>query len=667
MRYLGLGSLVLSALIVQIPTALYAQFQEPTKEELQMTEDPKAPGAAAVFLNVQEVTDDPLHYHMFYARVKVLKEKGKELATIEIPYERDNHKVTDIHGRTIHPDGTVIPLQGKPEDLLISKSGDAQYSRKVFTLPSVEVGSILEYTYQIRYDDNHYSSPFWEIQRPYFVHKAHYAFTPFKAFLNGVQNATSHYLVDSRGNVVHSLIWTSVLPPGAKIVTDAIGRYSLDVNDVPAIPDEEWMPPLESVMYHLLFYYESASNGGDFWVTEAKRWSKEVDHFAEPTKTLQEAVAGLIAPGDSDLDKARKLYKAVQTLDNTDFSRAKGQAELKQLGLREAKRAEDTWKQKSGSSEDIALLYLAMLRAAGLTAYDLKVVNRDRAVFTPDYLNFNQFDDNIIVLSTGGKEILLDPGEKMCPFEMLHWKHAGAMGVRQSAEGRALYTTPLGVYTANTLTRFADLKLDEHGAVQGSVRFVMVGQEALRWRQFALRNDEDELKKDFDRWLQSALPEGVEGHLDHFIGLDDPNSQLLAICKVDGALGAATSKRLLIPGFFFETRRRQPFVEEVKREEPVDMRYAEQITDQVEYSFPATLTVEGAPQNSQTPWEKRAVYVTKSTVTGNQVTIVNQMLRGFTLVKAEEYGGLRDFYQKIATADQQQLVFTLSATSAKGN
>ena len=97
-----------------------------------------------------------------------------------------------------------------------------------------------------------------------------------------------------------------------------------------------------------------------------------MDHFAEPTKPIREAVAGLIAPGDSDLDKARKLYKAVQALDNTDYSRKKSESELKQLNLKAAKRAEDTWSQKSGSSEDIALLYLAMLRAAGLTAYGMQ-------------------------------------------------------------------------------------------------------------------------------------------------------------------------------------------------------------------------------------------------------------------------------------------------------
>ena len=95
----------------------------------------------------------------FYARIKVLQEKGKELATVELPYWRSNYKITDIKARTIHSDGTVIPLTGKPEDLLVVKENRVKATvagnRKVFTLPSVEVGSILEYTYQIRDDDDH--------------------------------------------------------------------------------------------------------------------------------------------------------------------------------------------------------------------------------------------------------------------------------------------------------------------------------------------------------------------------------------------------------------------------------------------------------------------------------------------------------------------------------
>ncbi len=66
---------------------------------------------------------------------------------------------------------------------MIVKNGDMQANKKVFTLPSAEVGSILEYEYDINYDDEVASEPQWEIQRPYFVHKAHYQFTPQRQFM----------------------------------------------------------------------------------------------------------------------------------------------------------------------------------------------------------------------------------------------------------------------------------------------------------------------------------------------------------------------------------------------------------------------------------------------------------------------------------------------------
>src|SRR5208337_3537336 len=83
------------------PALLLAQFQQPTGEELKMTADPKAPGAAAVYLNIEDISNDPLHYQSYYARIKVLQEKGKELASVEIPYIQGNYTITDIKARTI--------------------------------------------------------------------------------------------------------------------------------------------------------------------------------------------------------------------------------------------------------------------------------------------------------------------------------------------------------------------------------------------------------------------------------------------------------------------------------------------------------------------------------------------------------------------------------------
>jgi transglutaminase-like putative cysteine protease len=639
-------TLVISlALYVAVSASLlHAQFQEPRKEELQMTEDPKAPGAAAVYLNVADVADDTKKYRSFYARIKVLQEKGKELATVTIPpHQHEVFKVTAIKGRTIHADGTVIPLRGKPEDLLIWKKSGNQIDQMTFTLPSVEVGSILEYRYELSYE-TYLASPFWLLQKDYFVHSAHYAFIPLGYLLEKLEQ----------------------LPPGVEVKTNpAVGMYSLDVSDIPPIPQEDWMPPLiGSQTYQVRFYYKSQS--GDYWESEGEKWAKEVDHFAEPTRTIHEAVDGLISSSDSDLEKARKLYKAVQSLDNTDFSRQKSKVELKRLGLREAKRAEDIWTQKSGSREDIALLYLAMLRAAGLTAWDMKVVNRERAVFAPGYLNFDQLDDDIVILQTGGKEVMLDPGEKMCPFQTVSWRHSGAEGVRESASGNAVAKSPFQAFTSNEVKRIGTAFLDEHGGVTGSFRFIMTGQVALYWRQQAILNDEGEVKKLFDRSLLTIMPDGVEGHIDHFIGLDNQDVNLIAVINAKGTLGSTTSKRMLLPGFFFEVRGHKPFIDQSQRQTSVDMHYGEQIIDQVIYQFPSSLSVEGAPQETSISWGDHADLRAKVVQGVGEVTIARSLARAFTFLKPEQYQDLRAFYQKVDANDQQQLVLAINPEH-KGN
>src|ERR1035438_7884653 len=254
-----------------------------------------------------------------------------------------------------------------------------------------------------------------------------------------------------------------------------------------------------------------------------------------------------------------------------------------------------------------------MLRAAGLTAYATKVVDRERGVFDISYLSLSQLDNALVILSTGGKEIELDPGEKMCPFGTVNWRHSNAGGLKQSMKSNSIFTTFPQQYPNNTTLRSGDVILDAHGALTGNFQFVMTGQEALYWRQTALRNDPQELKKQFDTSrLESIFPDGVEAHIDHFLGLDDPNVNLIAVINAKGAIGAATSKRLMLPAFFFETRGKQPFVAQEKRTQPVDMHYGDLVTDQVTYHLPAGFTVEGAPPDNKIAWPQHAMLTVKS-------------------------------------------------------
>jgi len=672
------------------PLLLHAQFQAVSGDELRMTSDPRAPGAAAVYLDIEDSSDDDLHSRIVYVRIKVLKDQGKELAQVVIPSQGDpsTHRdlatmqlpylesgsmqlalpsqvtgtglfITDFKARTTHPDGTVIPLEGKLESLLKVET-TAQHTRHtVVKLPGVEVGSVVEYRYVERYE-GFYTSPHWDIQRNYFVHKAHFSFLPYKSFRTGTENATGSYLMDRHGVALNFLLYWPKLPPGAELRRDTVGRFFLDVADVPAAPQDEWMPPSSSLLYRVRFYYMSDSDAKGFWVKETKRWSKEVDHLAEPTKTIQDAVAGLVTRSDSDLEKARKLYKAVQGLDNTDFS---GKGSESKPGTTAAKRAEDTWSQKSGSSQDIALLYLAMVRAAGLTAYDMKVVDRDRGTFVSDYLYFDQLDDDVILVTINGKEVVLDPGQKMCPFQLVHWKHTGAGGMRESPDGKPSVTTPLQPYTTNTVLRMGEINVDERGAVAGSFRFVMTGQEALYWRQAALESDDAEVRKEFDHWLETNVPQGIEAHIDRFEGLADSDVSLVGIVRVKGSFATADAKGVKLPGFFFETRVQEPFVDQPQRLASVDMHYGEQITDQVTYHLPAGAQVTGAPQDMRIPWGENAILAVKTQAGSNQITIARSLARSFILAKPEEYADLRGFYQKVAATDQEGLVVTSAHAS----
>jgi len=646
-------------LVLAAPALLRAQFQPPTPEELSMTADPKAPGASAVYLYREETTDDALHYHSIFERIKILTEKGKEQATIRVPYERGSFKVTDIKGRTIHADGTIIPLTTKPTDLMDFKSNSLQINQMVFTLPSVEVGSILEYRLEIRYDDNWVSSPTWEIQQPFYVHKAHYFFNP-----KGPDGRT---ISDSRGTPLNRIMWTGTGLRAEQIVQDSRNRFFVDLTDIPPIPDDDWMPPLNTLKWRVEFYYTYAHSGTEFWDSEGKHWAKDAEHFTNPTGALKSAVSQIVAPADTDEQKARKIYAAVMKLENTRFARKKSQAERKAEKLKAIKDAEDVWKQQSGSEDEIALLYVALARAAGLKVWPMQVVDRSRAIFDGTYLSPNQLDDYIAIVQLNGKEVYLDPGQKMCPFGSLHWSHAIASGFRLSDKGAVLATTPASTYNDAIVQRVADLDVDEQGAVKGAARFVMTGPDALRWRQLALENDQDEVKKQFNESIQDDFPDGIQADFDHFLSLDDPETNLVAIVKVSGNLGTQTGKRFFLPGFFFNSRAKHPFVEQSTRETPVDVRYPKRESDDVSYHLPSGFTVDSAPKSDSTSWPDHAILKSGSETKGSTVRVLRIMVYNFTLVPPKDYQGLHDFYQKVAAADQQQLVLTRSTTAANGN
>jgi hypothetical protein len=180
--------LMLTAVGVGAQVKVTDTFVKPNAEELSMTSLPGYPKAAAVVLFREEVTNDDMHYAQHYDRIKILTKDGEKYANVELPFvsttflssdNSENEKsLGDIQARTIHVDGTIIPFTGKPYLKLMNKQAGVKVQEKVFTLPDMAVGSIIEYRYATRIADNFFETPAWLIQGELYLKAAHYVWYP---------------------------------------------------------------------------------------------------------------------------------------------------------------------------------------------------------------------------------------------------------------------------------------------------------------------------------------------------------------------------------------------------------------------------------------------------------------------------------------------------------
>jgi len=653
--------LVLSALVVSFTTFVTAsaafaeQWTQPTAEELSMTSQAGAPNASAVILFHEETADDNLRMHSEYVRIKVLSEAGKSQADVEIPFIGRVYTITDAAGRTIHSDGTVVPFTGKPYEKTIVKSRDYSYKAKVFSMPDVQVGSIIEYRYKLRYDDDRVISPYWYIQSKLYLRQGHYHFVP-----------STHDIIVGHGNLSSggALSYYRNLPKGVQVVQSQ-NNFDLVVKDIPPLPDEDYLPPLNSFSTRVLFFYTSYHDQADFWKNEGKYWSKDGDNFANP-KALRDVVAGLTSPSDSADQKLRKLYSAVQALENTDYTHSRDKDEEKAAGLKNVKTSIDVWNRKRGRSDELALLFIGMARAAGFKAYRMSVVNRDKNIFNAADTEMSQLDDDIAIVEVDGKELFLDPGEKYCPFGQMQWKHTLAGGLRQMPDGSTTIGSSAGLgYKDNVASRIAQLTVQEDGSVSGPVRLSYRGDRALLARQATIDRSPDELKKYFEDELRDLLPGGLEIRLVRFANLDDVEKPFLLDYAVKGPVGTSTSKRLLLPQSIFQVNEKQPFTAP-QRTNLIYFNYPYHDTDLVQFELPADIKVDSVPKNDTTTVKGFGLYATADKVDGNKLILQRELIVADTLQKVEDYPNLKTFFGTVRSRDEDQAL--LSRTPAtKGN
>ena len=626
-------------------------FQSPSSDELKMTVEPLAPGASAIILYRQVDRDDNSRtsHEDSYFRIKILTEEGRKHADVEIPFVKGQESIVGIRARTIRPDGSIANFDGKVYEKYLLKGKfegrDLKVLTKTFTLPDVQVGGILEYSYTDDLAENTLFDSHWSLSDELFTRKAQFSLKPYKGMY-------SQWTL--RWN------WNS-LPTGStspKEGPDHVVR--MEVNNVPAFQEEDYMPPPDEVKSRVNFIYEdgvAAKDQASYWKAFGKKQNDAVESFVWKRKAMEQAVAEIVSASDSKDVKLRKIYDRVQQLRNTSYEVEKTEQEQKRAKEKtvENVNAEDIWKRHYGNGVQLTWLFLGLARAAGFEAYGCMVSDRRQHFFSPITMEGTKLDTNVVLIKLNGQDVYFDPGAAFTPFGLLTWSETGVVGLRLDKDGGTWIKTMLPEASKSRIEHAGQLKLSDTGDLEGKVTVTYTGLEAMYRRLEERNQDEVERKKFLEELLTSQIGAAAEVELTNKPDWASSETPLVAEfnLKIPG-WAANAGKHAMIPAAIFTAAEKGMF-EHANRVQPVYFEYPHESADDVTVQLPSGWQVSSVPRPQDQ--DGHVIRYTVKVEPGQGSLRLTRVLSvDFTMLELKYYPALRNFFEVVRAGDGQQIV-----------
>jgi hypothetical protein len=626
-------------------SSLAADWPAVAPEELKMTSEPLALSAAAVYLFREVDRDDSKANEYNYVRIKILKEEGRRYADVELLYFKPVSSIHDIQARTTRPDGTIRNFDGKVFDKTVVKAKGVRFLAKTFTLPDVEVGSIIEYSYSYHWNRELVYDSHWILSEELFTKHAVFSLKP------------------STSIPVH---WTPRhLPPGTtEPAFDAKRVVRMDVQNIPVFETEDYMPPEDQLKARVDFVYGGLVWAPRlYWENVSSDLYSYIERFLGKPGTLKSALSQIIEPADSPEAKLQKIYARVQRIRNFSFEEEKTEQEQKREEWKKVRNVEDVWTRGYGNGATINWLYLAFLRAAGFEAYPVFVSRRNQYFFDPQLPDDSQLNDTVVLVRLNGKDLYLDPGTAFAPFGLLPWPETGVTGLKLDKNGGSWVTTALPESAISRVERRAALRLSDDGSLEGKLTVSFTGLEAL-WRRIEERNED---VRDRKKFLEDEVKESVPGAVEvELMNTPDWNSASLALSaefrlKMPSWMSAA-GRHQVLPLNFFSKAEKHVFERET-RVHPIYFSFPAENMDDITIQLPRRWRVTGLPA-AQDRDAKACVYSLKVENKDDAVHVVRNLDMKLYLTDAKYYPALRNFFQAVRTGDDQQIVLQPGATDA---
>jgi len=619
-------------------------FQPISPDELKLTSEPLAPGAPAIILYRQVDRDDngQTSHEDDYLRIKILTEEGRKYANVEIPFLKGSQNIVKVKARTIRPDGSIADFGGQVFEKYLMKGKGVKYLAKTFTLPDVQVGSIIEYSYTTDLGEYMLYDSHWILSDELFTKKAQFSLKPYKGTYQ-----------------MFSLRWSwQGLPLGAvpKEAPDHIIR--MEANNIPAFQTEDYMPPQDELKSRVDFIYQegfTAKDQDSFWKQVGRTRNGQLESFIGKRKAMEQAVAQIVSPNDSQEVKLRKIYDRVQQIRNKSYEVEKTAQEQKRAKEKPAQNVEEVWKRGYGDSVQLAWLFLGLARAAGFEAYGCWVSDRRSYFFSPVTMQSAKLNDNVVLVKLNGKDLYLDPGVVFTPYGLLTWSETAVPGLRLDKDGGTWIQTTLPQASESRIERVGKLKLSDTGDLEGKLTVTYIGLEAMYHRVEERNADEVARKKFLEELVTEQIAVAAEAELTNKPDWTSSETPLVAEynLKIPGWASGA-GRRVMIPAAIFTAAEKGVF-EHANRVQPIYFEYPHEKADDVTIELPPGWQVSSVPP-PQDRNGKVMVYSLKVEQSPGTLRLTRKLTIDVLLVQQKYYTALRNFFQAVRTSDGIQVV-----------
>lgn len=469
---------------IKIEQGSCKEIQDLLKKEEGFLKDLDKDEAVSLLVDESiEVTKQNTSISTIHVIKKILSEKGKALAEIEIGYDSTYERVELEYARTITADSHIIWAGRENTRDVTQYLNFPMYSNaKIFivSMPTVEVGSIIEYKLKV------YSAKL--------VNKDFFTFS-YHLFEREPVALANFKLILPKDKFVDFKILNPQYNRGRDLSAKKIEDkdqviYTWNFKDLPALVAEDRMPSLAQVNPAIII------SGVANWQKVYNWWYELFKDKIELTKEIKDFLDKLIAKTSTDWDKASKIYEFCSR-------------NIRYVGVEygdsgyEPHKAQEIFWNRYGDCKDKAILLVAMLRAAGFKAYPVLIPTRAVYPINQDFPAIN-FDHAIAAIELNNKLIFMDPTSSTTTFSDLPPDDQERLSLVILDNGYKLITTPK---LKNNFVNYAmDIKLnkDEDAIIQR--RIMTKGFYASYYRAYSLYTHPQRILDDISQKMKVISP-----------------------------------------------------------------------------------------------------------------------------------------------------------------